>query len=413
MVDQIVRRHWLYVQQRGAGSASCSDIKGFTNGFRGLVDGTFVALNPQLTETWPRRGGSMLRQLREDPTTRPAAAKVVETLRRFAIDVLYVAGGDGSLQSAREIKGLLDAQGLNIAVVHIPKTMDNDIPWVSESFGFQTAIAEAARLVNALRDEAESNNRIGVVEVMGAGVGHTAACTALASGEVDAVLIPEQGPLNIDLILDHLDRRALGRGRKGYAVILAAEKTKLDLDSLVARLFGEPAGGPLPDDPDPVAGVRQQAQTLHSRGGGQLPGSVVLPPACQLRRGLCAGRIHGLQHKQVARSVRHGPVHPDGRIQEALAAERDGLETGHEPNGPARAFSGCALTTFWCTPRDSKCSCTLGNVRSRRMLLPTPALICGTGTGTQVRLRFERREGKDRESRASIPTAAIESDGER
>jgi len=231
VVDQIVRRHWLYARQRGPAGVPRPDIKGFTNGFRGLVDGTFVPLNPQLTESWPRRGGSMLRQLRESVATRPKAETIVDTLRKFEINILYVAGGDGTLKTAAEIKRLLDDNGMNIAVVHIPKTMDNDIPWVSESFGFQTAIAEAARLVNALRDEAESNNRIGVVEVYGAGVGHTAAHTALGSGEVDAVLIPEQGPLNIELILDHLDRRALGRGRKGYAMILAAENAKLDLDS--------------------------------------------------------------------------------------------------------------------------------------------------------------------------------------
>jgi 6-phosphofructokinase 1 len=228
VVDQIVRRHALYSTRRDPRGGNPS-ILGFTNGFRGFIDGTYLALHPALTESWPRRGGSMLRQLRETEVSRPAAAKIVAALHRFAIDVLYVAGGDGSLQTASDIRRLVGPDG-NIGVVHVPKTMDNDIPWVSESFGFQTAIAEAARLLNAIRDEAESNNRIAVVEVMGAGMGHTATHTALASGEIDAVLIPEQGPIDIQRLLDHLDERALGPGRKGYAVILAAEKVQPSLD---------------------------------------------------------------------------------------------------------------------------------------------------------------------------------------
>lgn len=229
VIDQIVRRHWLYTSKRPIWNSSGSSILGFTNGFRGLVDRTYVPLNPQLTESWPRRGGSILRQLREAKGSLPDPRKIVDTLRRFAINIFYIAGGDGSLQTAQAIKTIVTSDRLNIAVAHIPKTMDNDIPWISESFGFQTAIAEAARLVNAIRDEAQSNNRIGIVEVMGAGMGHTAAHTALASGEIDAVLIPEEGLLEIDKILDHIDRRALGPSGNGYAVILAGEKVTPEL----------------------------------------------------------------------------------------------------------------------------------------------------------------------------------------
>jgi len=226
VVDAIVRRHWLYAER--------PVVLGFTNGFRGFVDGTFAALTPNITDTWPRRGGSMLRQLREQGAARPDPEKIVEGLLKFQIDILYIAGGDGSLKTAQEVLNETKQRNLNIAIVHIPKTMDNDIPWISESFGFQTAISEAARLVNAIRDEAQSNNRIGIVEVLGAGMGHTAAFTALASGEIDVVLIPEQGHIDIDKLIDHLYRRALGPKCKGYAVVLAAEKIQnpnLELDN--------------------------------------------------------------------------------------------------------------------------------------------------------------------------------------
>jgi len=136
------------------------------------------------------------------------------SLRDLQLDILYIAGGDGSLQTVAELLALQSIRK-EIVIAHIPKTMDNDIPWVTQSFGFETAVSEAARLVNALRDEAESNNRIGLVEVLGANLGHTAAHTALASGEVDAVLIPEENPICFDRVLDHLDEKALGLAAKG------------------------------------------------------------------------------------------------------------------------------------------------------------------------------------------------------
>jgi 6-phosphofructokinase 1 len=234
VIDEIVRRHWLYSTKRPLRGSPGPALLGVPNGYRGFVDQTgdvpFAPLTPYLTESWPRRGGSMLRTVREQDETWPDAESVVETLRRSEIDILYVAGGDGSLQKALAIKAIADRDHLNIGVVHIPKTMDNDIPWISESFGFQTAIAEAARLVNAIRDEAQSNNRIGIVEVMGAGVGHTAAHTALASGEIDVVLIPEEQPIDFAKVIDHIHKRAFGVRGKGYAVILAAEKVEPDLE---------------------------------------------------------------------------------------------------------------------------------------------------------------------------------------
>ena len=221
VVDQIVRRHCLYASRYRVSQGMRSDsqypaILGFVNGFRGLVEKKFLALDPSITEHWPRKGGSMLRQLRESkkPDARPRAAAMATSLRDLQLDILYIAGGDGSLQTVAELLALQSIRK-EIVIAHIPKTMDNDIPWVTQSFGFETAVSEAARLVNALRDEAESNNRIGLVEVLGANLGHTAAHTALASGEVDAVLIPEENPICFDRVLDHLDEKALGLAAKG------------------------------------------------------------------------------------------------------------------------------------------------------------------------------------------------------
>jgi 6-phosphofructokinase 1 len=229
VVDALVRRHSFYAERLTFPGSRGTAVLGFQNGFRGLIEGKFIELTPFVTENWPRHGGTVLRTVREKDKEYPPANLIVDALNRFNLDILYVIGGDGSLSKARDVTALLGAES-NIAVVHIPKTMDNDLPWITESFGFQTAIAEAARLVNAIRDEAESNNRIAVVEVLGAGMGHTAAHTALGSGEVDLVLIPELGPIDFAKVLDHLDRCLLAPRAKGYAVILASERVQPDLD---------------------------------------------------------------------------------------------------------------------------------------------------------------------------------------
>jgi 6-phosphofructokinase 1 len=149
VVDEIVRRHALYASRQDP-NVTCPPILGFTNGFRGLIERTYLPLKPSVTESWPRRGGSKLRQLRESKASLPDPRRVLDAVRRFALNIFYVAGGDGSLQTAQAIQRLLGRDD-NIAVAHIPKTMDNDIPWVTQSFGFQTAIAEAARRARAHR----------------------------------------------------------------------------------------------------------------------------------------------------------------------------------------------------------------------------------------------------------------------
>jgi 6-phosphofructokinase 1 len=102
-------------------------------------------------------------------------------------DILYVIGGDGSLKTAHEIA----VRNPTRSVVGLPKTMDNDVLWVWQSFGFDTAVEQATRVINTLHSEAEATRRICVVELFGAESGFVAANAVLGSGHVDAVLIPE------------------------------------------------------------------------------------------------------------------------------------------------------------------------------------------------------------------------------
>ncbi len=155
--------------------------------------------------------------------------EIVDCLERLHINVLFVVGGDGSMRGAMQIADTVAARGLYIAVVGIPKTIDNDIPHIDQSFGFQTAFSHASDAIRAARVEATSTaNGIGLVKLMGRHSGFIACYAALARSGADVVLIPEV-PFALDGeggLLAHLRRRVAERG---HAVVVVAEGAGQDL----------------------------------------------------------------------------------------------------------------------------------------------------------------------------------------
>jgi 6-phosphofructokinase 1 len=166
------------------------------------------------------------------------ARAIVRELYNHKIDILYVVGGDGSLSTAHEIAKIAlrkekQRGGRRISVVGIPKTMDNDVMWVSESFGFKTAVEKATDIINTLNAEAETSRRICLIELFGAESGYVAAHSALASGHVDLVLVPEdflglstkqcQDALNqyLDYLINKVTRTR--PDEKPHAVVVVAE----------------------------------------------------------------------------------------------------------------------------------------------------------------------------------------------
>jgi 6-phosphofructokinase 1 len=118
--------------------------------------------------------------------------EIVDALDRINIRILFLIGGDGTLKAANDIYQEITRRELRISVVVIPKTIDNDIALVSRSFGFDTAVEEATRSINAAHTEAVgSPNGIGLVKLMGRYAGFIAANATLALREVNFVLIPE------------------------------------------------------------------------------------------------------------------------------------------------------------------------------------------------------------------------------
>jgi 6-phosphofructokinase 1 len=128
-----------------------TDVVGFRDGYRGLVSGEEpMQLTPALVAGIHNRGGTILGTSRGGQD----AAAMVTTLTRLGVSVLIVIGGDGTLRGAQEIADEADRRGVTLAVVGVPKTIDNDIPYIDHSFGFQTAFARATDSIKAADTEA-------------------------------------------------------------------------------------------------------------------------------------------------------------------------------------------------------------------------------------------------------------------
>ena len=197
-------------------------ILGIQYGYEGLnpeFGHPFMELNPSVVDGIDRIGGTMLGTSRgvQDIKT------MVDTLVKNDIQILFTVGGDGTLRGANAIFEEISKRNLNISVVGVPKTIDNDISFIDRTFGFETAVAEATHVIYSAHAEAKSaRNGIGLVRLMGRDSGFIAAYTALASNDVNFVLIPEV-PFRLhgeNGFLHHLHQRII---RKGHAVVVVAE----------------------------------------------------------------------------------------------------------------------------------------------------------------------------------------------
>jgi 6-phosphofructokinase 1 len=174
-------------------------VLGFRWGFKGLTPagGAPVPLTPQAVLDIHLDGGTILGTSRgpQDP------AVMADRLERLGVDLLFAVGGDGTFRGALALQAELGRRGTPIAVIAVPKTIDNDIPMVDRTFGFGTAVERAAEAIRAARAEAVSAERgIGLVKLMGRHSGFIAATAALAVRTVNLVLIPE---LPFDLEGEH------------------------------------------------------------------------------------------------------------------------------------------------------------------------------------------------------------------
>lgn len=222
-----------------------SDVLGIRYGYDGFINKDFIPLklNTDLVDDIHMVTGTILgssRGLHE-------SSKILERIMAERINILFCIGGDGTLRAARELALTAMKKGYPLSVVGLPKTIDNDISYISRSFGFETAVQEATTAIKSAHTEAKGYyNGIGLVKLMGRYSGFIATYTALAINDANFVLIPE---IDFDLggsngFLFHLFERLK---RRNHAVIIVAEgagqkffdSTKLGYDASGNKKLGD------------------------------------------------------------------------------------------------------------------------------------------------------------------------------
>ncbi|KAK9178468.1 hypothetical protein WN943_027659 [Citrus x changshan-huyou] len=195
------------------------EILGIEGGYRGFYSKNTLTLSPKVVNDIHKRGGTILRTSRGGHDTN----KIVDNIEDRGINQVYIIGGDGTQKGAALIYKEVEKRGLQVAVAGIPKTIDNDIAVIDKSFGFDTAVEEAQRAINAAHVEVESvENGVGIVKLMGRYSGFISMYATLASRDVDCCLIPEspfylEGPGGL---FEFIERQLK---ENGHMVIVVAE----------------------------------------------------------------------------------------------------------------------------------------------------------------------------------------------
>lgn len=203
-------------------------VLGFRGGYGGLDPQKGrepLELSCELVDDIHREGGTILGTSRGP--VEPAAA--LDNLAHRGINILFTIGGDGTQRGALALLEEALRRGYPLAVVGVPKTVDNDVPFVSRSFGYLTAVEEATKVLKCAHTECHSvQNGISIVKLMGREAGFIAAGATIASQDVNFTLIPEV-PFKLEGVrgfLPVLKERVL---RRAHAVIVVAEGAGQDL----------------------------------------------------------------------------------------------------------------------------------------------------------------------------------------
>ena len=193
------------------------ELVGFRDGWRGVIEGTTMDLDVESCRGILPRGGTILGTSRTNPyKVEGAVARVHQTLEAQGIDALIAIGGEDTLGVADK----LGAEG--VAIVGVPKTIDNDLSATEVTFGFHTAVQIATDAIDRLHTTAESHDRVIVCEVMGRHAGWIATYAGIAGGAAE-VLVPEE-PFDIEEVCDNLKHRH-EKGRFASIVVVAEGAT--------------------------------------------------------------------------------------------------------------------------------------------------------------------------------------------
>lgn len=200
-------------------------VFGFRYGYEGLTHKHVYApleLNTDVVDDIHKWGGTILGTSRGPQDV----AEMVDTLERMKVSILFTIGGDGTLRGAQAIAEEIKRREVEIGVIGIPKTIDNDISYVEQSFGFDTAVGESRTAIFSAHTEALGmRNGIGLVKLMGRYSGFLAAYASLANNDVNFCLVPEV-KFDLNVFLEALRKRLEARA---HAVIVVGEGAGQDL----------------------------------------------------------------------------------------------------------------------------------------------------------------------------------------
>ncbi len=194
-------------------------VFGFRYGYEGLSfrhGHAAIELTPESIKDIHEKGGTILSSSRGPQK----ASEMVDTLERMNIGILFTIGGDGTLRGAQTIAEEISLRNLKISVISVPKTIDNDISFVEQSFGFETAVHESKlAIASAHMESVGAKNGVGLVKLMGRHSGFIAAWASLANSDVNFCLVPEV-EFSLDGFLAVLKERLEDRG---HAVVVVGE----------------------------------------------------------------------------------------------------------------------------------------------------------------------------------------------
>lgn len=220
------------------------EVYGFFDGYKGLIYGNYRLLTSNDFSGILTRGGTILGSSRQpfkqmripDENGLDKVEAMKSNYYKLNLDCLVILGGNGTQKTAN----LLREEGLNI--IHLPKTIDNDIYGTDVTFGFYSAINVACDAIDCIHTTAASHNRVFIVEVMGHKVGWLTLYAGVASG-ADIILLPEI-PYDDDKIIDAIKKRQ--KAGKGFTILAVAEgaiskkDAKLSKKELKKKLEEEP-----------------------------------------------------------------------------------------------------------------------------------------------------------------------------
>ena len=201
------------------------EVIGFRGGYSGLDPASKrepMKLTPELVSSIHNQGGTILGSSRGPVDM----CRAVDNLIARGVNILFTVGGDGTQRGGNDLYQEARKRGHALSVVGVPKTIDNDVPFVSRTFGFFTALQEAGRVLDCAHTEARSvPGGIGLVRLMGRHAGFVTAGAVAANQDVNFALIPEV-PFKLKSFLEALKERML---TKSHAVIAVAEGAGQDL----------------------------------------------------------------------------------------------------------------------------------------------------------------------------------------